>query len=446
MQDVISGKDLSDIDFASAVDLDVVMASLKELPKGKRSVHVFKRILYNYTTSQFLSWSSDRERGILAFVDLLDKEPDGDVHAAYVCSYVTAFSDAVRVIGGWEKGRQLRLYASPDPDRAAEAAAQVNAGEGVPREIVRGHVASLFDRELAYKYYSAAKVQSDVVKQFYIDQGINTYFSSIESLPRLVGKPEYQFPHSSSARLSVVLSMDAGFCSAYLPLVIHYVRHLPEFHYHFVFVGDGREVSACEEMLETLLVAQEKCAGRKIDNFSYSRMSVPASVKDKVTLYACARYFAAADLLGRFEGVYIMDVDIQLTADPTSYFSSFWGYDVCLPETLSLGQLMPWRRFMAGNVFVRDSLAGRAFLHVVCDYMRAGLLCNGSWTLDQNALCYAMEVMDVKVFNLNTRGRPTSQHKINKLFETGVSRWWVEEVASSGWLGRHLDCLRRFVR
>jgi hypothetical protein len=432
-------KDLSGIDFAGVDEVGDIVARLKGLSEGEQSIHLLKKMLYNYLTSQFVGWSLDRERNILAFADLLEKQSDNDIYANYIISYVRAFSDGVRSLGGWESGRRVALYSNPDPARAAEIVAQINAGEGAPREIVRGHVASLFDRELAHRHYSAALGQADLVGRFYIDQGINTYFSSPESLPRLVEGLNHKVASiRSSARLSLIFSMDAVFCSAYLPLVIHYARYLPDYNYHFVFVGADNELSACEEMLKGLVDAQERCAGRKLENYSYSTMSIPALVKDKTTLYACARYFAACDLLERFEGVYIMDVDIQLTSNPAGYFASMLEQRLCLSRVLHLGQLMPWRRCMAGNVYVSNSEVGRVFLNVACDYMRAGLLCKGSWTLDQNALCYALEYTGANVLNLNDVGRPTSQPKINKLFEAGVSKWWLGDVAQRGRMRSYL--------
>jgi hypothetical protein len=442
----MSIQDLSGVDFLDTDKVRLIYAGLKELSGGDRAIHVLKRTLYNYLTGQFLGWSSERERNIIAFAELIDEDPTHGDYAIYLSSYVKAFSAAVRAIGGWEAGRKTCLYSGSDTGKAAEFVSQVNAGSGAAREIVRGHVASLFDRGLAQKYYSAAFGQSHIVKRFYIDQGINTYFASLESQPRLAEDPQHKISHiCSSAKLSLVFSMDAGFCSAYLPLMLHYARHMSDINYHFVFVGSEKEISACREMLDVLVAAQEKCGGMKMVNYSYSTMSIPATVKEKVTFYACARYFAASELLEHFEGVYVMDVDIQFTENPAIYFSSMWKHDVCLPKGLNLGQLMPWRRFMAGNVFVRNTTVGRAFLNMVVDYMRAGLVCPDSWTLDQNALCYAMEVMNMEVYDLNSRGKPTSQPRINKLFESGISRWWVEGAASTGRLGRYLDRLRRFV-
>lgn len=442
----MSIQDLSGVDFLDADKVAQMYAGLKELSGGDRAIHVLKRTLYNYLTGQFLGWSLERERNIIAFAELIDEDPTHDDYASYLSSYVKAFSAAVRAIGGWEAGRKACLYAGSDTGKAVELVSQVNAGSGAAREIVRGHVASLFDRGLAQKYYSAAFGKSHIVKRFYIDQGVNTYFASLESQPRLAEDPQHKISQiCSSAKLSLVFSMDAGFCSAYLPLMLHYARYMSDINYHFVFVGSKSEVSACREMLDVLVTAQEKCAGRKMVNYSCSTMSIPATVKEKVTFYACARYFAASELLEYFEGVYVMDMNIQFTENPATYFSSMWEHDVCLPKGLNLGQLMPWRRFMAGNVFVRNTEAGRAFLSTVVDYMRAGLVCADSWTLDQNALCYAMEVMDMEVYDLNSRGKPTYQPRVNKLFESGSSKWWVEGAVRNGRLDKYLGRLRRFI-
>lgn len=438
---------LKSIDFASLSDGGIQAAEdLKLLSEIGRSMLALEGLFYNYLTSQLSSWSVERELNIFQFFSLLEKQAGNDPSIEYVFSYARALSSAVQALEGWREGERSSLIRTAELAKGRDIISKIK-DKGSAANVVRGHIASLFDRELAWGYYSRSRSQVEMINGFRIDQGLNTYFLSpgpqsllaADCSHRLIKKP-------SVAEMSLVFSMDAGFCSAYLPLVVHYARNLPEYNCHLVFAGDDCGLKACEEMLWLLVDAQEKCAGRRMENISYSTMKVPDLVRDKATFYACARYLAALDLIGFFSGIYIMDVDVQFTKAPAKFFSELMGRPLCLPETRSLAQIIPWRRYMAGNVFVSNSSEGREFIGVVCNYISAGLVCDNSWTLDQNALCYALERTKINHFDLNNLDRPGVQQRINKLFESNMPGWWVGGVSRVGQLSHRLRRLRWRIR
>lgn len=118
-----------------------------------------------------------------------------------------------------------------------------------------------------------------------------------------------------------------------------------------------------------------------------------------------------------------MDADVIITDDLCNYFNAIGKYDVAIPFSTGVSTLCPWRRLLAGNVFIKNNSQGRKFISKAKDYILNNIYKPQAWTLDQNALTYSFEYCKSNVPNLNIGNcnrfiRPTMQGPIHKQIET----------------------------
>src|SRR5699024_4280071 len=120
--------------------------------------------------------------------------------------------------------------------------------------------------------------------------------------------------------------------------------------------------------------------------------------------------------------IYIMDIDLFVINDLTNYINSISKYDIALPFSRGLLSFTPWRRILAGNVYLKNNENSKEFLDFTKSYILGHIYEPNSWTLDQNSLSYAYEnVIEkntyIKISNLNNYKRPLAQHPIRKKYE-----------------------------
>ena len=102
----------------------------------------------------------------------------------------------------------------------------------------------------------------------------------------------------------------------------------------------------------------------------------------------------AGDILDLHSSVYIMDADLIIKNNIITYFKNMSKIkeDIVIPGPVCYPVPYPWRRYTAGNVYIKSNQKIKKFLDTVFLYCIHGLQLSNSWTLDQNALTYALSV------------------------------------------------------
>lgn len=118
----------------------------------------------------------------------------------------------------------------------------------------------------------------------------------------------------------------------------------------------------------------------------------------------------------------ILDADMFLTDDLTKYLNTVKKFDVAIAFSKSVTTTLPWRRLMAGNIYLTNNDKAKMFIDLTKDYIVDNLKEKKSWTLDQNALNYAYETIfeyypDIKFGNTYEIKGPFSHPQIRTYIE-----------------------------
>ena len=167
---------------------------------------------------------------------------------------------------------------------------------------------------------------------------------------------------------------------------------------------------------------------RYADAISFIGVDVPDWIGETKTFYASARYLAAGPVLEATGApVFVLDADQTVRDHMGPFLKKLLKFDVGMTRSRGLALLWPWRRNMAGAAFFNTTPGGQAVLARIRDYLTAGLAENPSWTLDQNALTFALEQAgDASVIDIATAGRPLFQDAVRTVFE----KTWREGPAT----------------
>jgi hypothetical protein len=169
---------------------------------------------------------------------------------------------------------------------------------------------------------------------------------------------------------------------------------------HFVLVGDSAGVAELIERSADVARSVSRLRGGEaalaVDRMSFSRVAVPDHVRMPQTFHACSRYLLAGELRQRTDrSIVILDIDMMLRADPAPFLR---GLRELAGSRLSttmggggLASLIPARRHLAGTFPVPEGEMGEMVMQDLEDYIHLGLSSPISWTLDQNAIAYAVE-------------------------------------------------------
>jgi hypothetical protein len=304
-----------------------------------------------------------------------------------------------------------------DASEASQAAASSTLGK----------VASLFDREIAARHFRdmTAMVSESLLENFYLEEGTHTYFTSAE----ISSGAEYRArelrqsikPISVSApknRLGILMGMDPNFYRIYGPQLFFYAQHLPDVDFNILLCATAPEAQnlvedglAFQRGLETL---------NRIgvpENVHHFHVPIPEYVKNHETFFASARFFANELMLDRYRNVYLMDADLSTDVDPRPFLRELSSVPFAAPRMTGISAVYPWRRHMAGNVALSRAASGSNLLSDLQNYLVHGLHVEKSWTLDQNALTYAIERNPKTFTDMNFRQRPFYQSKFRLVWE-----------------------------
>lgn len=195
-------------------------------------------------------------------------------------------------------------------------------------------------------------------------------------------------------RTTVIYSANPDYLRSYLMRLVYYVSLFPEYDYHIHLVGSETE---CLDMalcvLQTFQLNQSiRGKSLEFNHISFSFSEVPENVPEKVSYYASARFFYAAAIMSKTGSpVWIQDVDLFPTGDTLEFLNALKDHDVSLFISHYLHGAFPWIRYLAGNVFINNTVYGFTFLREVSAYLAEWLTVEESWTVDQNALAFAVE-------------------------------------------------------
>jgi len=404
-------------DFLNVYDEEIMQTTFlmfRDESRRAKAIGILKKIKYNFVTSQYLKLSPTKALSCIDHLSKFDLSSYDEECITYFVEYMIAFS---------------LLVLLPSEDRTVESLERKVQELDYSFQSVSdalnnlfGQVASVQSRAKAVNYFSKI-TNKQLISDFYLDTGVLTYYllqedKSTYSERLLEVQRLHDLSESKGADLCILFSCDLNFAKIYLPVMFSYVAKLPDIHFHVILVGEVEDLQAFNNVVSQLKELFTLTSGREeIDNFSSSHAQVPAWVAEAKTYYACARYLLADRFLERYSSVYIMDMDITFREDPTAYFKELAKQQVAFPMSRNLTVIAPWRRYMAGNFLIGNSEPAMEFLSNVASYLSVGLQLPNSWMLDQNAIAYAVEVTDVKPFDIGSLKRPNEQPKINKLFE-----------------------------
>lgn len=297
------------------------------------------------------------------------------------------------------------------------------------RACVLGSLLSSFDRDRARELYAyAIKNSAELISFYSVDAGVFTYYSSLDinrknsNISDFLDKELCLYSTITKKEICLIASLDERFLRIYAPNIITHLIGLEHYNFHFTICGNEKSKEYVDEFMK-LISEYEKFARVSIkDRISFSYFEVPDWVKEKKTLYACARFFTAKRILSEklFESVYIMDIDLTVTEDISSFMKKQMGYMMSFSFSRNNAALYPWRRFLAGNVFIGNKALH--YLSLLCDYILFGLKEKNSWMLDQNALDYIYYLQDDKSYILNNaqEKKPFSQFQFRQILEKNI--------------------------
>lgn len=183
-------------------------------------------------------------------------------------------------------------------------------------------------------------------------------------------------------------------------------------HMHFVLVGNHSDVSTSLrhglELVTSIARLRGLTSRALLGGLSFSALAVPADVGELRTLYACARFLVARDLLDKTPAqMLVVDIDTEVHSDPRvelQELAKIASTQVPLVAQRGLLTLIPAYRFPAYRIVLPlRSIAADALVDVE-NYIYAALSRSPSWLLDQSALDYAV-------------GRLASRHGVSLLAE-----------------------------
>lgn len=255
-------------------------------------------------------------------------------------------------------------------------------------------IQSIKNRTPLYKIYDTMKNNNNITLSF-MDIGIHTFFE----LPADAEKDKYLFTYQTIVsgnitEYGVILSVDLRFFKLYMPAFLAIAPYFStDITFHIFIIGTEEEADTCKKLFNDFQNIIFSFTGKRTNAFLY-HVRQPDCVTQKSTLAACSRYMFAGDILNLHTAIYIMDIDLLIKDNITTYFKNMASIkeDIIIPGPAYYPVPYPWRRYIANNVYIKSNQRTKNFLNTVFLYCIHGLQRPDSWTLDQNALTYALSV------------------------------------------------------
>lgn len=282
------------------------------------------------------------------------------------------------------------------------------------------------DRESAIIAFTKAnQFEQDYIQHLNFDQGLYTFIKPEKNI-MFNNTIKFDGTPKENNNIVFIISLDTKFLRCYGTQLLFYINVLKKYQFHFHIIGEESEVqSVIQETKELFnLIKKYRNSNSVLVEPNFSTEKIPNNVTDYKTYFASSRYINAQYFLDKYKSdIYIMDADLSITSDPESFINSLKVFDVAIPFSSGISNVCPWRRLLAGNVFIKNSENGRYFLQLIRDYTLDNIYKPQAWTLDQNALSYAYEEVlssnkQIKIGNCNDYNRPMAQPSINRQIET----------------------------
>ncbi|WP_282826240.1 hypothetical protein [Gulosibacter sediminis] len=262
------------------------------------------------------------------------------------------------------------------------------------------------------------------------EMGCLTYGLAGENSPRapvefvdIVGR----FVANGTSIESILYSGNPEFIRAYAGRIMYFMTVFREYHFHFVLIADRDEALVFADQLMRLW--RENASIKRISHsermISISYCDLPEDVREPVTFFASARYYFVAQQLRKCSaGLWVHDVDLYPESDFRPVIRrALKEADVALSISPLAGGLIPWKRYLAGDVFFRSTDQACRLAHSIAQYLDEWVAGERSWMVDQNAIAYAVEKNPgVKLFNLLAAGIPLRQSAMASLLESSVQK------------------------
>lgn len=421
---------------------------LKSGPMGKGAVPTPRQVLeharefpdkydyalivlyYQFADTMFKRSPAGYCRRLRRFVEPWIHQVDRDT-SRFVVAALDAYEAA------WDAGMGT-LSADAAPEQAkvvSEALAGIKTVPGSVEELpvlaLRGQAESLWSRDVAGETFGAVRANPhhDLVRRFTWDQGALSFFNEAQldaaaedvSLSLDISWAQPAFSENKNA---FVISVDPVFFRIYAPMILFNAQQIPETDLVLLLCTDedtARDLTRlAEKYLEVLSTFNNQPPPSTV---SYYAVDTPAWVTEMHTYYACARFLALPDLLEHYESVYCIDADLLMRHDPAAFMKKTSQLKLSVPRNEGTIGIVPWRRYMAGNLVANKSVLETDMVDKLNRYISVGLKTPFAWTLDQNALSYIAEGSSPSgVEPLNAYDRPTLVSKFMDRWERNYKK------------------------
>lgn len=392
-------------------------AEVRAVSKGDRQAYIgaVKALLRKMAESQLKNPEKPVVEDFAAFsAPWLDGLTDGvsRFYTGYLEAYKTAVSAGLRELN-WQEPEQA-------PQIAAALTRNIPAydtSEGLASRIVLGQVQSLFSRNDAAETFAGVREHqsASLVPSFYWDMGAFTYYSQNEvqnkrrEIPGLSGMSQWSNDVAQQSDHAIVISMDESFFRTFAPMILFNAQQVPQVDFVLLLcVNAGTAdqlVDDAQSYVESLSRLNRQSAPK---NVRVHAVPKPEWVVNAKTYYAASRFLVLPELLQQYQTIYSMDADLFMMQNPQQFLRGSWPVGINAPQNKGLIGVIPWRRYMGGNVVVTQAAAGSSALQHLLDYLSVGLTEKFSWMLDQNALSYVADVSPAGEFGPLDRARPGS--------------------------------------
>lgn len=284
----------------------------------------------------------------------------------------------------------------------------------------------LKDRESATREFGkAVEGDTQLIIDLGVGEGIFTYINEVNNSGEYDNKIIDLNSIGETSEFTILMSLDSKFLRKYGAQLFYSIISLKKQHFHFHLIGETDEVSKVysdsKNLFETMKKYIQPSQGVIEPTFSYE--TCPEFVKEPVTLYACARFLNAPRFMEKFDSkILIIDADYYINNDFEKYFAKLKETDISMAVSSGVKSMRPWGRYMAGSVYIDKNETGQLFLKELNSYIIENLKGKNTWTLDQNALTYAMEKIrekrpSAKYVNAYNLPRPLVQPAIRRFIE-----------------------------
>ncbi|MFQ1634159.1 hypothetical protein ACK39T_12205 [Aeromonas veronii] len=381
-----------------------------------------RRLLAGFLRRQYQKFDSSVLEKYDNYVSSISESLKTNVNISYFYFYIKQFKIIAAEINNNSECKYQDIYTKlKDIDNVE------NSGFYLAKQQILGQIASLFDRDLAFLHFEKAKTRNyTIFSNFYVDMGVYTYKSAslVEGNAQLKNKPLFDTHIETDYKnsISISMSLDSNFLKIYGSQIAHYIINFPKYDFNLTVVtlGDNCKTTTVK-FIDLLNSLSEFSHGGRPENYSITFTALPDWVANKKTYFACARFLAAEKLINKYQSTYIMDADLTWLEDPHNYFKELKKIGPSVPFSRGTSILPPWRRYMAGNVYLNSSKSSIDFLENINKYILNGLAECNSWMLDQNAITYAIEKAENnKINDLGRIFRPFNQLSIRTVFEKNV--------------------------